>query len=327
MEQNYNLSSLVSDFMVYAERNGLRVSKECATQLFSALSASKLLCFPKGKYYSLLSQMISGFFGNEFFADVVDENWKYSSNIFQDISSNETNFAKAMKCAVNNSAMVITAGLVNVDFSFMPYFEEMKKHIRAPKVEFSYTIGSNEVVNKESFWIFAVGNGFDKYSLPVDIGKYATIVVETNNAFVQNVENSFNQNPNLQIPIVLNSSPLTFLDFDEIIREALSSHFIGFEQWKKIDKLENYLNLLCGNKFDNVELRQIERYLASALAIGATEMEAIDFCLAYKILPVVGGYQKSMLNTLNVPLKKFVCDLFGQENLQNTLKTIEKLGL
>ena len=84
---------------------------------------------------------------------------------------------------------------------------------------------------------------------------------------------------------------------------------------------------MCGNKFDNVEIRQIERYLASALAIGATEMEAIDFCLAYKILPVVGGYQKSMLNTLNVPLKKFVCDLFGQENLQNTLKTIEKLGL
>ncbi len=326
MELNYKMVNLVNDFYAYSEKNGLRISKEACREIFASLASSKFIYTPKGYYYNLIGQLLSGFFGGEFLMETVDSSWQGPAQLAQRLNGEETNITKTMRIASNNPAMVVLGGLDNIDFTNMNYFEEIRKYIRAPKIDFAYMVKDGQILTKENLWIWGSSNGLDRFNMPFAISKYSTYLEERDNVLVANLENNLGATGRIA-NIIINTSPITFLDFDELVRESVSEFGISLENWKKFDRLENYLSLMTNFSFNNIVLRQFERYSACFMACEGNENQAIDALLAYKILPPIGGFQKNQLNTLNVPLRKFIYDLFGEENLPITKTILDKLGL
>ncbi len=102
--------------------------------------------------------------------------------------------------------------------------------------------------------------------------------------------------------------------------------FLKEEIWKKIDKLETYLNKHFDFKFDNQYLRQLERYLSMYLMSDGEPYEAIDSLLSQKILldiinkPAINNDQEeeSLLD---------LCDrLFGLDNFVKARHLLSKIN-
>lgn len=99
----------------------------------------------------------------------------------------------------------------------------------------------------------------------------------------------------------------------------------GENLWKKIDKLEDYVNSRAQFRLSNKQWRGIEKYIAVYLACDASEAEAADSVIAAKILPLImpmiksgmgaGGEFSLMLENAfgegNVPLSLSALKLFN----------------
>ncbi len=78
---------------------------------------------------------------------------------------------------------------------------------------------------------------------------------------------------------------MNFHQFMRLVRVSEEEFFASETMWKKLDRLEEYINSRVPYRVGNRMWRQIERYVSACLACGSTEAEAIDCVVAAKLLP------------------------------------------
>lgn len=101
----------------------------------------------------------------------------------------------------------------------------------------------------------------------------------------------------------------------ELIESSFDEHFLPLDTWKKLDKVEEYLNASISFKIDNILARQIERITTIHVACGGSHVSAMDKAIAHCILPLLSGYTREQIDREGTTLKELVDGLFGAENI------------
>jgi hypothetical protein len=122
-------------------------------------------------------------------------------------------------------------------------------------------------------------------------------------------------------------NPISFAQFEEFISDALETDTLSLEIWKKLDRLEEYLQAKLPFAISNPVARQIERYSAVYVACGGAEIEALDKVLANKLLPMLFAYTKDQIDHEGDTFTELLDSLFGMDNLPITHKVMTKYGL
>ena len=113
----------------------------------------------------------------------------------------------------------------------------------------------------------------------------------------------------------------------ESLEETQESCFLTEDYWRKLDRLEEYLEENTDIKFDNKLLRQIESNVAAFLACGMLKEQALDTILATKIIPLAATQKDKILEAHEADFSFKLDELFGFENIPQTKQALSYYGL
>ncbi len=113
--------------------------------------------------------------------------------------------------------------------------------------------------------------------------------------------------------------------FSEMVLTANSEFGISLSAWKKLDRLQALLEKPGKPLFENIQLRQIERYAAALMSLGVAEEAAFDRVLAYKAIPMIVKDIEATIGTETV-IADSIESIFGADSLPLTQNEIVKLS-
>ncbi len=114
---------------------------------------------------------------------------------------------------------------------------------------------------------------------------------------------------------------------NQSLEEAQETCFLTEDYWRKLDKLEEYLEANTDLRFDNKYLRQIEKSIAAFIACGMDKKQALDAVLSEKIIPLVATEREKILAVQNKDLGIELDELFGFENIPFTKQALVDFDL
>lgn len=113
----------------------------------------------------------------------------------------------------------------------------------------------------------------------------------------------------------------------ESLEEAQETCYLTEDYWRKIDRLEEYLEENTDIRFDNRFIRQMEENIAAFIACGMNKAEALDAILCEKIIPLVATEKDKILAVPEQDFSFKLDELFGFENIPLTKQAISVYGL
>jgi len=187
-----------------------------------------------------------------------------------------------------------------------------KKKYLAPAE--NYDRGSLVVPENLRMVVF-VGHDDTEISAHHEWVKYSTVLS-------LNINESFVQSEEYRDTKLVSHSVLC-----QAVEEAQDDNYLTEDYWKKIDRLEEYLTEKANISFDNLFLRQVERYAATFLSCGASKAETLDAVLANRIIPYIATEKESVLGAIESDFSLHLDELFGYENIPITKNAIAEYGL
>lgn len=127
--------------------------------------------------------------------------------------------------------------------------------------------------------------------------------------------------------IVNTNHVVSFKNLMDITEDCLKNSSLGLESWKKVDALESYLASANGYEIDNIFFRQLERYSATLCALGLSESEVLDMCIANRILPTLAEGDPALYVKEENGLAEFIVKLLGEGNCTNSLRALKAMKL
>ena len=110
----------------------------------------------------------------------------------------------------------------------------------------------------------------------------------------------------------------------ELLTEKIGgSYCIKEENWKKVDKLEDYLSGASEFKIGNKTWLCLEKFASVFMASGGEENEALDEAICAKlIVPAIAAYKESA-DKFDKPLGETLDAIFGTDSVNSCLKMIK----
>ena len=120
---------------------------------------------------------------------------------------------------------------------------------------------------------------------------------------------------------------LTFSQYKKMVENAAREFHLEEVQWKRVDKLEEFVDACNDYSIENKTWQRMEKYVAVYLAAGGEAEEALDSVLAnnliYSMLPCVADSKKPLEEKFSATLET----MFGEGHLLQTLKAVKDEGL
>lgn len=120
---------------------------------------------------------------------------------------------------------------------------------------------------------------------------------------------------------------LEYEQFKKMVENACREYQLEEVQWKRVDKLEEYVNACNEYRIENKLWQRMEKYVAVYLASGGESEEALDGVLAthliYGMLPCIAESKKPLEEKLPNVLES----IFGEGHVAQTLKAVKEEGL
>lgn len=120
---------------------------------------------------------------------------------------------------------------------------------------------------------------------------------------------------------------LTYPQFKKMVQNACREQQLEEVLWKRIDRLEEFVDELNEYRIENKIWQRLERYSAVGLACGGEEEETLDATvsahLIYGMLPCIAQSKKPLEDKFSHTLE----DIFGEGHVAQTMKAVKDEGL
>ena len=120
---------------------------------------------------------------------------------------------------------------------------------------------------------------------------------------------------------------LVYPQLKKLVENACREYELAEVLWKRVDKLEEYVNDCNEYRIENKLWQRMEKYVAVYLATGGEAEEALDAIVAnqlvYGMLPCVAESKKPLEDKFAHTLE----NIFGEGHLAQTLKAVKDEGL
>lgn len=264
------------DLSLYLTDNGLSVTKSKVREMFSCMATSRLIIVKDEN--PLISErfieLFSEFIGAHFFQDRVTSELENFHNLFQ----SDHKFKDAFLLADIEKNRINITSLRNVTYdNLSEYFEPVMDYAWNPLLPSPISFDEISSVN----------------AMPSNIW-FMLIPEKKQDALISSALTNCSQTIELHAKIIEpkpevheNIDKISFEFITNLLLEGYDKYFLEELEWKKIDKIEQYLIKNSSFKLDNRLFRQLERYTSTYLMFGGEKYEAMDTVLYTKLLPVI----------------------------------------
>jgi beta-glucosidase len=322
IDKEQTFASAAQDFALFAAESGCKMSPAVVKQIFSSLASSRLLLvrgMSRGEFQSFL-QILGNYFDTLVHMDNVDKTYTDASRVLFGINEQgtryKTNVLEAIEAARNTKQSMHFAALSNVrpaDLTkyFTPYMAYIRNPLSNPKVSVlnDHNVETSYVIPQNLWFILNLCEDDQVCEVPDYIAEVATL-----NSFTYESVKSAAQ-------------PTHFHKFSyyqmQYLTEKLSAVYaVDEDDWKKIDKLADFVRARTPYELGNKLWLCLENYLFTYMACDGEVGEAMDATMASKLLPSVIGALNGKTSSGDKGLIEMMEDLFGEENLAISEKMI-----
>lgn len=322
VDKNFTFEKACKQFMVFANERGLSIDYSISRVIFASIATSRLLLVKAPQQvFDLFVKILNAYLGSPTpLQDVSQINSPIELFYTKNGSKlEETVFAKAISRCLNNRMNAQFIGLRNVKLNNIDSFlSPLIKYINNPNKTNMCELkgGINRVIEIPSNVWFAMNvcNDENLNALPKHLADIACfITLEAGEGSVKEKKTPVNRVEYPQLQYMAMNSKMNY-ELDE-------------ELWKKIDGLEDLVNKYSPYHMSNKLCMRLEQYVATMLECNAEPAEALDYTIAYKLMPVIIAI---LHNNEDYDSEKFTESFgltFGEENITQCQKVLNLSSL
>ncbi len=283
-DKNLTFSAVSDNLTEFFKERGLEVKRSAVRNLFSAMSAFRLIAVRNlsEKILPRLCHIMSEYFGGEILLRDASQNDNFEAYI-----------EEVMASASENRMQIRFSVWYNAD-------AENTRHVLGKFAEYVHSPLTSEGDSggyPPNVWFFFVYKQ-DNQKLPADL-PFVTVDME-----VSECEESKEKTTTVL---------LNYPQFTLMIAEARKQYCLDEEKyWKKVDKLEQYISSVTGKEFGNPVWSALEKYTSVYCACGGAPTDSLDLALASAVIPSI----YCALADKGVPIKEIsnkISEIFGAE--------------
>ena len=323
IDKSQNFASAVTEFEIFAASRGCKFAPAVIKKIFAALASSRLIVTTgiNDKDFNTFMTVLSNYFESKAFIDRVDSSYISTENLlFKRDSSGakvRTQALSAIETARSTSHNIHFAGLTNVTASELPnYFSAYINYFKNPYGHHYVTVSNDKnaeasyYIPQNLWFVLNIAETESPASLPDFITEIATV----------NIFTFSDCTPSGQYP---NIKKFSYHQMELLAEKAGGLHFIKEENWKKVDKLENYLARSSEFEISNKMWLCLEKFASVYIASEGEESEALDEAVFAKlIVPAISAY-KASADKFDKSLGETLEAIFGEGNVDSCLKMIK----
>ena len=323
IDKEQSFDTAVQDFVLYARERGYKLEEAVVRKMFASLAASRLIVVAgmSDEDFKALVLLVSNYFHTSMYVDEVDESYTNGDRMFYytDAQGNraKTNTHIALDAAKSTAHCVHLAAMTHVKAADIPaYFGVFTKYIKNPlgcksvvalndkNVETAYMMPQN------IWFIMNLAEDQDVGSLPGYIAEIATV----NIIDLERCEESESHS---------HVRDFSYYQIDYLVDKAIAKGEVDEGAWKKLDRLEEYVNSHSEFKIGNKMWLGMEKFVYAYIAGGGETAVAIDEAVASKVMSAAlcaVGQSKSdtevgMIETLEL--------IFGDDKIAACKKVVD----
>ncbi len=335
-EHMINLKSMVNQFIDFsASKLGLFYDKKIISAFFSGLATSRTMILEgiSGTGKTSLPYAMGKFFGNNASIIPVQPSWRDRAEMIGYLNEftkkfNETDFLKAVyETTYRDDINIIVLdemNLARVEY----YFAELLSILEMPDADqwlidvVSDTkpgdpkhLVKGKILLPQNVWFVGTANKDDSTFTITDKVYDRAVPIEINS------KSNYIDAPDTE------GITMSYEYLNQLFNIAFHEHAISKHTMDRLEKLDSFITENFKVTFGNRIMKQIKMFVPVYVACGGTELEALDYMVARKIL--------RKFETLNLPfmqdeiedLSKLFTKLFGKNEFvecQAFLDTIKK---
>lgn len=332
-------------FTDFARAKGFEPEEASVRALMAAMSASRVVFVrPLGEAAEAFSATLAKFFGtNSPVADVTDTWGNAGSVLFDGFCDSKR--ASDSLCAVYQAAYAkdafCTLTFTNAQQgSVKNYLTDMLAYSESPNHTHSLRLSDESVANlpararfvsetetedggvyvsmPANVWCLAVSsdaNGFCAPAVSCRTGAALTVSLRG-----KACEPAADQS--------VSEEGISVAAFDRLTRGITERQFLPEEQWKKFDRVENYLYNRAGIRFDNRMMRCLENFSSAYLTVADDVNVILDAMLEAVLLPWIAELDANLLqpDDGSVGIREAMALAFGADNIPHSMQALHELG-
>ena len=302
-------------FIAFAASRGYRFEVGVVRDIFSAMSASRLI-ITKGMSndsYAAFIKVLSEYFGTPAGVDVVDASYKNDNAALFKTYGNmkqKTAIANALIASASAKENVCIAALTDVTLAEISnYFVPFARYIRNPRNAITIDAVSDNYQNitfrpKENLWFFLNLRAGESFSnMPAYISELASVL-------------KIEYTGTVPVMLTIPTMPFSYYQFDYMIDKIKAIYGIPEETWKRIDSLEGFINNNAPFAIGNRTSIAIEKFFAVYRACGGEAKEALDSALSARVVPSAVIALDVLENVEDKNLSEKLEMIFGEESVE-----------
>ncbi len=315
-EKEVDFQKYCDSLFVYLTDNGLSVEMNNIREMFASMSASRLVIVRNESQIlaERFIELFSDFIGANYFKDNLRDN----VNRFEDLFASGYHLGDAIHSADRNKNRIHFNSMKNVKLeSIEEYFEPVLDFVWNPLITCNIQNSNFSSVKEmpSNIWFLILPQDNNSKITSTSLALSAT---------------SFELKAKLIEPkeeVYENDVKLSYENLTNQLLSGYDEYYVKESQWKKLDKIEEYLIENAFYKLDNRLFRQLERYTSAYLMFGGDRYQAMDNVLFVKLLPVISLLEIHERPDAEENLFQLFERHFGLENLiasKNLIKEIQE---
>jgi len=329
-----SLDTVCREFCQYSKLRGINVSVADARQIFSAISASRMIFVKNADIGAAKAafKLLGEFLQMKCYAATITSNINSLESLLMPSSTSEL-LSAVLDPKANSKAFYMSV-LCNVEPERMrSYFESFIPFISNPKKKCELKLGANLV---------EVADGDEYATVALTPNMWFAAILSLGSSFAQ-IDKEIADNSiclSTEIGISVDSAPMsaeaaqksvntyyaTVLEWSHRVDNVKEELYLDENSWHAIDEIESYLasrgEFGVGNKLIN----RTERFAAVYLAMGG-EDDCLDNCVASVILPSALKLDIRALNYDDRKLSDVVDEALDTHGNKKTRAALREFGI
>ena len=322
IDKEQTFASAAQDFALFAAESGCKMSATTVKQIFSSLASSRLLLIRgmSRNEFQMLMQLLGNYFDTLVHMDTVDKTYTDAGRVLFGVNEQgaryKTNVFAAIEAARNTKQGLHFAALTGVRLADLTnYFTPYMAYIRNPLSEQRVRVLNDQnvetayVIPQNLWFVLHVCDDDHACDLPNFVAEVATL-------------NDFSYESVKPAAQPTHFHKFSYYQMQYLTEKLASTYAVNEDDWKKIDKLADFVKDHTDYELGNKLWLCLENYLFTYMACDGEVDSAMDAALAAKLLPSVIAALNGKMTSGEKGLIEVMENLFGEEHLALSQKMI-----
>lgn len=323
LDKELSFSRACEEFEIYAKERGYTFDQATIREIFASMSASRLMIIKgmSNEAFLLFMTVLCEYFDSRTYIDRVDSTYINEDHALFGTDDNYHRVKKelltAIESARNTKHIIHFAALTNVKLdSISNYFVPFARYVRNPLGN-SMVLAMNENNMSTTYYM--------PQNLWIVLNLAPTETLDNVPDYISDIAsvNSFEFSLCDPIDTHTDIKRFKYPQLDYLNGQIKTIAEIDEDNWKKLDRLEEYVNSHVTYSIGNKLWTGFEKYIATYIACDGERSEAMDKAIAARLLPSMIAVLCGKLTEDDQSISDTLDSIFGEENTASCRRMIQ----